>query len=771
MSGKYGVWRVAPRIHHRRLIRIYFFPWILLYCTILLALFSLHIGTDWRVIGVIWSVFCLSFLLKDLTSPYSVLARYYYHIATKFGYYNPHTQERASANIVYLNYDPPPLFPHRGFIRWSLYLWILFVINGYAIYQSQYPATATLIERAIVTFLILLYSLLVYIRFLSMPVDLSNGYRIVIWGAVILGKVATIVVCLYALHAEQVLITSLAIYLFLVLLSLFAAQRLWADSYVQMEIMGELTKDLMTWPQLQHNLNGAAARIGNDLGYGRVFILTANTDHSQLAVTDQFGVNRSLYGQEIPYEDSICGRAFREKTTIIWNDVRNCPYFFAVPNDDTRAEMAIPIMHQNIIYGILDIQSTQPDIFGPRDKEALEAVAQTLGTALAANRSNTFFDEALEIWQRIDEATNMQFSSEEQALEMFADFALSMLKADLVIYYPLSLADVPTSEPYIRGERCNLEPILSPGSDPTHPLVCMIKKWQSIFRERVDPNFASFIVSEEIQSTCFVPVGLATERLGALLLNYRQPRQFDKAFQFTCLSLVQGLAKVVAQVRYREILFQSFGRPEMSLHNILGRHALKEGVIQRARTVWPRCGIDCCDTIEECELYPIFDDIEDFLTEISLVESSIPPNFWQENMKARLQDFLSNLPHQKNGRRPQIQLQVDAKMERENAWVKLAFYRIATEAVNNAVLHGKATAIRISMVRGSTQLELLIENNGRPLPVEAQASASSNGIFHLLNEMRTKFGADVAEIRPKTPESGAVVVVSLSALPLVTLHC
>lgn len=771
MSGKYDAWRQAPRLYHRRLIRIYFFPWVLLSCAVLLCLFSLRIGTDWRIIGLIWSILCLAFLLKDLTSPYSIITRLYYRIAQKFGLYDPPSKDLNETNIRYLNYDPPPLFPHRSFVRWALYFWILFVLDLYIIYQSQFPVAATPIQRAIPTFLTILYSLLIYIRFVSMPVELSMAYRIVVWGIVIIGSVTASVIGMHNLEKDGTVTFGLTSFFFLVMLSFFTAQRLWADSFIQKEIVSELTVDLMTWPRRGHKLNGAAARIGDDLRYGRVFILTKNSEHNRLFIEDQFGVNKSLNGEEIPFEDSICGRAYREKTTILWNDVRYCPYFYAVPDDDTRAEMAVPIMHQNVIYGILDVQSSEPDVFGPRDREALETIAQTLGTAIAANRSNTFFDEALEIWKRIDEATSMEFASEEQALELFTGFALEMLKADLVIYFPLSLADSPTIKPYIRGEGICPEAISAPGNNPSDPLVYLIKKWQSIFLEDTDPEFVSFINAEKIVSTCFIPVGLPTDRLGALFLNYRQQQQFDKAFQFTCLSLAQGLAKVVAQVQYRDILYQGFGRPEINLHNIVGRHGLKEGVIQRARAVWPQCSMGCCDTVEECVLYPIFDDVDDFLTEITLVESSIPPNFWQESMKARLGDFLSSLPHHKNGRRPQIQLDLDPKFERENAWVKLAFFRIITESVNNAILHGKATAILIKIVRHHAGLELLIENNGHPLPNKAQASASSNGIFYLLQEMRTKFGAEIAQIQPGIQNSGAIVKITLPALPLVPLYC
>jgi hypothetical protein len=125
------------------------------------------------------------------------------------------------------------------------------------------------------------------------------------------------------------------------------------------------------------------------------------------------------------------------------------------------------------------------------------------------------------------------------------------------------------------------------------------------------------------------------------------------------LSLAQALAKVIAQIRYRDILYNSFGQPEISLHNILGRHGLKEGVIQRAAIQW-RTESTCSPLMQRCSLYPILVDLDKFLTEISLAESSTPPNFWQENFASKIRNYRPDPPgwrhlfrrRSKNGRSP-----------------------------------------------------------------------------------------------------------------------
>ena len=58
-------------------------------------------------------------------------------------------------------------------------------------------------------------------------------------------------------------------------------------------------------------------------------------------------------------------------------------------------------------------------------------------------------------------------------------------------------------------------------------------------------------------------------------------------------------------------------------------------------------------------------------------------------------------------------------------------YRIAQEAVNNALKHGRARKVDITLTERNGGVELSVENNGRPLPATKHAN---NGMG--LNVMR-----------------------------------
>jgi len=95
-------------------------------------------------------------------------------------------------------------------------------------------------------------------------------------------------------------------------------------------------------------------------------------------------------------------RAVQRKKPIVWNDIRQCPYYLCLfenkENDDTRAEIAVPMIHHGEVYGILDVQSRQPGLYGPGDVAILETIAQILGSAIASYKEEQKLIQAGELW-------------------------------------------------------------------------------------------------------------------------------------------------------------------------------------------------------------------------------------------------------------------------------------------------------------------------------------------------------------------------------------
>ena len=83
----------------------------------------------------------------------------------------------------------------------------------------------------------------------------------------------------------------------------------------------------------------------------------------------------------IPLGRGICGVAAAEKTALVVDDVNTDPRYLAC-SVDTRSEIVVPIMKNNDVLAVIDIDSDQRAAFGPRDQALLEKVAGLLAPKL-----------------------------------------------------------------------------------------------------------------------------------------------------------------------------------------------------------------------------------------------------------------------------------------------------------------------------------------------------------------------------------------------------
>jgi L-methionine (R)-S-oxide reductase len=79
----------------------------------------------------------------------------------------------------------------------------------------------------------------------------------------------------------------------------------------------------------------------------------------------------------IPVDRGICGRAAREKHTVIVDDVKADPSYLAC-SLETRSEIVVPIMKDGEVFGEIDIDGDAPAAYGPSDQRFLEEVARLI---------------------------------------------------------------------------------------------------------------------------------------------------------------------------------------------------------------------------------------------------------------------------------------------------------------------------------------------------------------------------------------------------------
>lgn len=78
----------------------------------------------------------------------------------------------------------------------------------------------------------------------------------------------------------------------------------------------------------------------------------------------------------------VCGTAWKEAQTIIVPNVDEFPGHIAC-SSLSKSEIVVPIIHQNTVLGVLDIDSATLDTFDTTDKEYLEEIVKLLIPSLA----------------------------------------------------------------------------------------------------------------------------------------------------------------------------------------------------------------------------------------------------------------------------------------------------------------------------------------------------------------------------------------------------
>ncbi|MFO7809987.1 MAG: GAF domain-containing protein [Candidatus Delongbacteria bacterium] len=79
----------------------------------------------------------------------------------------------------------------------------------------------------------------------------------------------------------------------------------------------------------------------------------------------------------IDFDRGVCGRCAEQKTVQIENDVTKLSYHIAC-SSETRAEIVIPVLKNGELIAVLDIDSTEPDMFDEIDERYLTEIASLI---------------------------------------------------------------------------------------------------------------------------------------------------------------------------------------------------------------------------------------------------------------------------------------------------------------------------------------------------------------------------------------------------------
>ncbi len=152
----------------------------------------------------------------------------------------------------------------------------------------------------------------------------------------------------------------------------------------RMELIARVSRLISSGLEPDDLVLTAAEVIHEVLGYPNVVIpLVAKGAPDYLLFRAHAGAYRDIFREPytMPITRGICGVAVRERRAQIVNDIHNDPYYVSPPLPiEVTAELAVPIILGNEVFGVINIESLHP--FHSDDEASIQIIADHLAVAI-----------------------------------------------------------------------------------------------------------------------------------------------------------------------------------------------------------------------------------------------------------------------------------------------------------------------------------------------------------------------------------------------------
>lgn len=155
----------------------------------------------------------------------------------------------------------------------------------------------------------------------------------------------------------------------------------------QLTLVSEVSKSVTSTLDLSQLMRDAAKLIHEKFGYPHVSLFTVHPNRRMIMYEAGSGKrSKKLEGYTIPLDEEkgIMPWVARNGKTVLANDVSKDKRYVhsPLPPKNTRSELCVPLIFNERVVGLLDIQSDQPNVFTEDDQVMFEAVADTMAAAI-----------------------------------------------------------------------------------------------------------------------------------------------------------------------------------------------------------------------------------------------------------------------------------------------------------------------------------------------------------------------------------------------------
>ncbi|MCI0551413.1 MAG: GAF domain-containing protein [Anaerolineae bacterium] len=302
----------------------------------------------------------------------------------------------------------------------------------------------------------------------------------------------------------------------------------------QLTLISEVSKSVSSSLELGKLMTDVANLIHERFGFPYVQLLTVHPNRGLIEYQAGSGErSKGLAGYTLPLDDpeGIIPWVAREGQVVVANNVKKDKRYRAspLPPDDTKSELSIPLLYDQKVVGVLDIQSNKYNAFTEDDQMMFEAVADNIATAI--HNADMYRTEQ---WRRqvadgLREVAGL--ISADADLDDVLEAILSELDRNLSVDIS-AIWLLEDDELYLaashNSDEAHLEKTLYDSPESYEVLMKVIHSGSPQVRKPTDPIWVSGLAAgfDKNYSALAVPLRLGDQPLGVITLAHSAPGKY-----------------------------------------------------------------------------------------------------------------------------------------------------------------------------------------------------------------------------------------------------
>jgi phosphoserine phosphatase RsbU/P len=335
---------------------------------------------------------------------------------------------------------------------------------------------------------------------------------------------------------------------------LFTAVRRRAD---QLALIAEVSKSVSSSLQLRTLMEDAANLIHDRFGYPYIHLFTVHHNRRLIEYQAGSGIrSQDLAGYTLSLDDAqgIIPWVAREGKTILANDVKSDEHYRSspLPPEDTNSELCVPLLYDNKVVGVLDIQSRELNAFTQDDQVIFETVADNIAAAI--HNADLYRSEQ---WRR-QVGDSLREVAGLVSADASVDDVLEAILSELDRNLPVDISAIwllEEDELYLAAcHNCSedvLEETLYSVPGAYESLLNALYSERPIIRKPTDPIWITGIVAgfNQDYSGLAVPLRVGDQNLGVITLSHSTPSRYGHEAQAMTMTFASYAAVAIENAR------------------------------------------------------------------------------------------------------------------------------------------------------------------------------------------------------------------------------